>query len=63
MQCWLAAPRGSHNVSELSDVPADQQKLWEDLLWKPVHGDVRVGLPPLGRLALADTVDSARWPR
>ena len=41
VQCYVGA-RGSHNVSELSDVPSDKQKLWEDLLWKPVHGDVRV---------------------
>jgi aminopeptidase len=40
-QCYVGA-RGSHNVSDLSDVPADKQKLYEDLLWKPVHGDVRI---------------------
>jgi aminopeptidase len=41
VQCYVGA-RGSHNVSELSDVPADKQKLWEDILWKKVHGEVRV---------------------
>ena len=41
MQCYIGA-RGSPNVSELSDVPADKQKLYEDLLWKRVHQEVRV---------------------
>ncbi len=34
--------RGSHNISELSDVPDDKMKLYQKLLWRPVHGDVRV---------------------
>ena len=41
VQCYIGA-RGNHNVSELSDVPSDKQKLYEDLLWKRVHQDVRV---------------------
>jgi aminopeptidase len=34
--------RGSDNVSELSDVPADKMQLYESLIWKPVHVDKRV---------------------
>ena len=34
--------RGSANVSELSDVPNEKMKLYEELIWKPVHIDVRV---------------------
>src|SRR3982750_859543 len=41
VQCYIGA-RGSHNVSELSDVPADKQKLYEDTVWKKVHGEIRV---------------------
>ncbi len=41
MHCYIGA-RGSHNVSELSDVPADKQKLYEQTVWKRVHHDVRV---------------------
>ena len=41
VQCYVGA-RGSPNVSELSDVPADKQKLYEDILWKRVHHDVRI---------------------
>jgi aminopeptidase len=41
VQCYVGA-RGSHNVSELSDVPAEKQKLYESTVWKRVHGDVRV---------------------
>ncbi len=39
--CYIGA-RGSHNVSELSDVPADRQKVYEDTVWKRVHHDVRI---------------------
>src|SRR4051794_6215698 len=41
VQCYVGA-RGNPNVSELADVPADKQKLYEDLLWKRVHQEVRV---------------------
>lgn len=34
--------RGSSNISELSDVPAEQMKLYERLIWKRVHTDIRV---------------------
>ncbi len=34
--------RGSHNVSELSDVPPDKLKLYQNHWWRPVHIDVRV---------------------
>ncbi|MBN2559823.1 MAG: aminopeptidase [Phycisphaerae bacterium] len=39
--CYIGA-RGSPNVSEMSDVPGDMQKLWESTVWKRVHIDVRV---------------------
>jgi aminopeptidase len=41
VQCYIGA-RGSHNVSELSDVPADKQKLYESTVWKKVHHEIRV---------------------
>lgn len=41
MQCYIGA-RGSLNVSELSDVPADKQKIYERTVWGQVHHDVRV---------------------
>jgi aminopeptidase len=41
MQCYVGA-RGSLNVSELSDVATDKQKLYERTIWKQVHHDVRV---------------------
>lgn len=34
--------RGSPNVSELSDVPADAMNAFERLIWKRVHSDIRV---------------------
>jgi aminopeptidase len=40
-QCYVGA-RGNANVSELSDVPAEKQKLYEETVWKRVHHDVRV---------------------
>src|SRR5215204_6369644 len=36
VQCYVGA-RGSHNVSELSDVPSEKQKLYESTVWKRVH--------------------------
>ena len=41
MQCYLGV-RGNPNVSELSDVPADKQKLYEETIWAKVHHDIRV---------------------
>ncbi len=41
MQCYIGA-RGSLNVSELSDVPADNQRIYESTVWKRVHHEVRV---------------------
>src|SRR5205814_2101471 len=41
MQCYLGI-RGNPNVSELSDVPADLQKIYEKYVWKRVHQDIRV---------------------
>ncbi len=41
MQCYIGA-RGNPNVSELSDVPADKQRLYETTVWKRVHSEVRV---------------------
>ena len=34
--------RGAPNVSELSDVPQDRQKMYERYIWKRVHMDIRV---------------------
>ncbi len=34
--------RGSPNVSELSDVPAESMNAFERLIWKRVHSDIRV---------------------
>ena len=41
VQCYIGA-RGNANVSELSDVPADKQKIYEQTVWKRVHHDVRI---------------------
>ena len=41
VQCYIGA-RGSTNVSELSDVPAEKQKLYEQTVWEKVHRDVRI---------------------
>ena len=41
MQCYIGA-RGNWNISELSDVPGEQQKLYESTVLKRVHFDVRV---------------------
>ena len=41
VQCYIGA-RGSPNISELSDVPADKQKLYEKTVWARVHHDVRI---------------------
>jgi aminopeptidase len=34
--------RGSHNVTEMADVPQERMALYEKHWWKPVHSDVRV---------------------
>lgn len=34
--------RGNDNVSELSDVPAEKMRRYEEMVWKPVHMDIRV---------------------
>jgi aminopeptidase len=41
VQCYIGA-RGNPNVSELSDVPAAKQKIYEQTVWKQVHHDVRI---------------------
>jgi aminopeptidase len=34
--------RGSHNITEQSDVPGERMALYEKLVWHPVHSEVRV---------------------
>lgn len=41
MDCYVGI-RGSENVSELSDVPADKMSLYETFYSTPVHHDIRV---------------------
>ncbi|HEX9652972.1 MAG TPA: aminopeptidase [bacterium] len=41
VQAYIAL-RGSHNISELSDVPADAMRAYQQHWWKPVHIEVRV---------------------
>ena len=41
MQCYIGA-RGNPNVSELSDVSSELQKLYENTVWKRVHHEVRI---------------------
>jgi aminopeptidase len=41
VQCYLGV-RGNPNISELSDVPDDRQKLYEQNVWRRVHAQVRV---------------------
>ena len=41
VQCYIGA-RGNYNVSELSDVPSEKQKVYETTVWKRVHNEVRV---------------------
>jgi aminopeptidase len=41
VQCYIGA-RGSMNVSELADVPAGKQKVYETTVWERVHRDVRI---------------------
>jgi aminopeptidase len=41
VQCYIGA-RGNPNVSELADVPADKQKVYEETVWRRVHHEVRI---------------------
>jgi len=41
VQCYIGA-RGNSNISELSDVPADRQAIYEQSVWKLVHHQVRI---------------------
>jgi len=41
VQCY-AGIRGSHNISETSDVPSEKMDLYEKFWWKHVHSEVRV---------------------
>ena len=41
VQCYIGA-RGNFNVSELSDVTVEQQRVYESTVWKRVHLEVRV---------------------
>lgn len=41
VQCYLGI-RGNPNVSELSDVAAEKQRMYESTVWKRVHSEVRV---------------------
>ncbi len=41
MQCYVGV-RGSHNISEFSDLPADKLALYEKYWMQPVHSGVRV---------------------
>jgi len=39
--CYLGI-RGNHNISEISDVPTPNQKIYESTIWNRVHRDIRV---------------------
>lgn len=41
VQCYIGI-RGSHNISEMSDVPKEKMALYEKHWWHPVHSGVRV---------------------
>jgi aminopeptidase len=41
VQCYIGA-RGNPNVSEMSDVTAEQNRVYESTVWRRVHIDVRV---------------------
>ncbi len=41
MQAYVGL-RGSHNIAEMSDVPADKMKLYQKYWWEPVHINIRV---------------------
>lgn len=41
MDAYIAI-RAGENASELSDVPAEKNKLYQELWWHPVHSEIRV---------------------
>ncbi|HEY7087320.1 MAG TPA: aminopeptidase [Tepidisphaeraceae bacterium] len=41
VQCYIGV-RGSHNISEMADVPKDKMDLYERHWWKQVHTEVRI---------------------
>ena len=41
MDCYIAV-RGSDNIAELSDVPAEKMSMYERLYQTPVHHGIRV---------------------
>ena len=41
VQCYVGL-RGNPNVSEISDVPSEKQKLYEQTVWNKVHRDIRI---------------------
>lgn len=41
MQCYIGV-RGNPNISELSDVPLEKQRIYESTVWKRVHHEVRI---------------------
>lgn len=41
MDAYIAL-RGSHNITELSDVPDEKMKLYQKYWWQPVHIEIRV---------------------
>jgi aminopeptidase len=41
VDCYIGV-RGNHNISELSDVPADRMSIYEKEWWHHVHSEVRV---------------------
>jgi aminopeptidase len=41
VQCYCGV-RGSHNITEMADVPTDRMSLYEKYWWTPVHQEVRV---------------------
>lgn len=41
VQCYMGI-RGWHNVTEMSDVPADRMNLYDKYWWNKVHRDIRI---------------------
>jgi aminopeptidase len=41
VDCYIGL-RGNHNISELSDVPDEKMKLYQNRWWQPVHRDIRI---------------------
>ncbi|HEY1685340.1 MAG TPA: aminopeptidase [Tepidisphaeraceae bacterium] len=41
VQCYMGI-RGWHNVTEMSDVPADRMNLYDRYWWNKVHRDIRI---------------------